>query len=151
MRVVGGRLRSRPIAGPKGDGLRPTADRLREALFNILMHAYGVRHDHRNRPDRIGVRHCHVRDGRESGGTRGEMQKLSAAKFHSITLSARTIATLSCLTRQICEFDHCRPLRDLIGDELAARLADCFDTKRKQPRLEIRIGDAGHDCRGPLA
>ena len=41
MRVVGGRLRSRPIAGPKGPGLRPTADRLREALFNILMHAYG--------------------------------------------------------------------------------------------------------------
>jgi 16S rRNA (guanine966-N2)-methyltransferase len=40
VRVVGGRLRSRPIAGPKGDGLRPTADRLREALFNILMHAY---------------------------------------------------------------------------------------------------------------
>src|ERR1700760_4877119 len=41
MRVVGGRLRSRPIAGPKGQGLRPTADRLREALFNILAHAYG--------------------------------------------------------------------------------------------------------------
>ena len=41
MRVVGGRLRSRPIAGPKSDGLRPTADRLREALFNILVHAYG--------------------------------------------------------------------------------------------------------------
>jgi 16S rRNA (guanine966-N2)-methyltransferase len=44
MRVVGGRLRSRPIAGPKGDGksegLRPTADRLRESWFNILMHAY---------------------------------------------------------------------------------------------------------------
>jgi 16S rRNA (guanine966-N2)-methyltransferase len=41
MRVVGGRLRSRPIAGPKGEALRPTADRLREALFNILAHAYG--------------------------------------------------------------------------------------------------------------
>ena len=41
MRVVGGRLRSRPIAGPKSDALRPTADRLREALFNILLHAYG--------------------------------------------------------------------------------------------------------------
>jgi len=39
--VVGGRLRSRPIAGPKSDGLRPTADRLRESLFNILAHAYG--------------------------------------------------------------------------------------------------------------
>ena len=41
MRVVGGRLRSRPIAGPKSEGLRPTADRLRESLFNILAHAYG--------------------------------------------------------------------------------------------------------------
>lgn len=41
MRVVGGRLRSRPIAGPKGEGLRPTADRLRESLFNILAHGYG--------------------------------------------------------------------------------------------------------------
>jgi 16S rRNA (guanine966-N2)-methyltransferase len=41
MRVVGGRLRSRPLAGPKSDRLRPTADRLREALFNILTHSYG--------------------------------------------------------------------------------------------------------------
>jgi len=41
MRVVGGKLRSRPIAGPKSDSVRPTSDRLREALFNILTHAYG--------------------------------------------------------------------------------------------------------------
>jgi 16S rRNA (guanine966-N2)-methyltransferase len=41
MRVVGGRLRSRLIAGPKSDAVRPTSDRLREALFNILTHAYG--------------------------------------------------------------------------------------------------------------
>ncbi len=41
MRVVGGRLRSRPIAGPKSSAIRPTADRLREALFNILIHGYG--------------------------------------------------------------------------------------------------------------
>jgi len=41
MRVVGGKLRSRPIAGPKSDAVRPTSDRLREALFNILAHSYG--------------------------------------------------------------------------------------------------------------
>jgi 16S rRNA (guanine966-N2)-methyltransferase len=41
MRVVGGRLRGRPLAGPKSAAIRPTADRLREALFNILSHAYG--------------------------------------------------------------------------------------------------------------
>jgi 16S rRNA (guanine966-N2)-methyltransferase len=41
MRVVGGRLRSRPLAGPRSDAIRPTSDRLREALFNILVHGYG--------------------------------------------------------------------------------------------------------------
>jgi 16S rRNA (guanine966-N2)-methyltransferase len=40
MRVVGGRLRGRPLAGPKSNAIRPTADRLRESLFNILRHAY---------------------------------------------------------------------------------------------------------------
>ena len=41
MRIVGGRLRGRTLAAPKSAGIRPTADRLRESLFNILMHAYG--------------------------------------------------------------------------------------------------------------
>ena len=41
MRVVGGRLRGRTLAAPKSLAIRPTADRLREALFNILVHAYG--------------------------------------------------------------------------------------------------------------
>jgi 16S rRNA (guanine966-N2)-methyltransferase len=41
MRVVGGSLRGRTLAAPKSQTIRPTADRLREALFNILIHAYG--------------------------------------------------------------------------------------------------------------
>src|SRR5690348_1656159 len=41
MRVVGGRLRGRNIAAPASRDIRPTADRLREAVFNILIHAYG--------------------------------------------------------------------------------------------------------------
>ena len=40
MRVVGGRLRGRNIASPSSNEIRPTQDRLRESLFNILMHAY---------------------------------------------------------------------------------------------------------------
>lgn len=40
MRIVGGRLRGRALAAPKSQAIRPTADRLRESLFNILMHAY---------------------------------------------------------------------------------------------------------------
>jgi 16S rRNA (guanine966-N2)-methyltransferase len=41
MRIVGGRLRGRTLLAPKSQSIRPTADRLREALFNILIHAYG--------------------------------------------------------------------------------------------------------------
>jgi 16S rRNA (guanine966-N2)-methyltransferase len=40
MRVVGGSLRGRTLAAPKSQSIRPTADRLREALFNILVHAH---------------------------------------------------------------------------------------------------------------
>src|ERR687888_1366942 len=40
MRVVGGRLRGRNLASPTSREIRPTADRLRESVFNILMHAY---------------------------------------------------------------------------------------------------------------
>src|SRR5215207_1739405 len=40
MRVVGGRLKGRNLAGPSSQAIRPTADRLRESVFNILVHAY---------------------------------------------------------------------------------------------------------------
>ena len=40
MRVVAGRLRGRNIASPSSNDIRPTQDRLRESVFNILMHAY---------------------------------------------------------------------------------------------------------------
>ncbi len=36
MRVIAGAYRSRQLAAPKGTATRPTSDRLRETLFNIL-------------------------------------------------------------------------------------------------------------------
>ncbi len=38
MRIVGGRFRGRAIASPEHEGLRPTSDRVRESVFNILLH-----------------------------------------------------------------------------------------------------------------
>jgi 16S rRNA (guanine966-N2)-methyltransferase len=38
MRIVGGRHRGRKLIAPPGDAVRPTSDRAREALFNILSH-----------------------------------------------------------------------------------------------------------------
>ncbi|WP_448207562.1 16S rRNA (guanine(966)-N(2))-methyltransferase RsmD [Azospirillum sp. sgz302134] len=39
MRIVGGRHRGRRLAAPGGRDTRPTTDRTREAIFNILAHA----------------------------------------------------------------------------------------------------------------
>ena len=36
MRITGGALRSRRLLAPEGSGTRPTADRIREALFSII-------------------------------------------------------------------------------------------------------------------
>ena len=40
MRIVGGRFRGRTLNAPRTMGVRPTSDRLREAIFNVLAHAY---------------------------------------------------------------------------------------------------------------
>jgi 16S rRNA (guanine966-N2)-methyltransferase len=40
MRIVAGRFKGRPLRGPSSAAIRPTSDRLREALFNILVHRY---------------------------------------------------------------------------------------------------------------
>ena len=40
MRIVGGEYRGRPLAAPKSSAIRPTTDRTRESLFNILSHSY---------------------------------------------------------------------------------------------------------------
>jgi 16S rRNA (guanine966-N2)-methyltransferase len=39
MRIVGGQWRGRTLLAPPGRGTRPTADRVRQALFDMLMHA----------------------------------------------------------------------------------------------------------------
>ena len=42
MRIIGGKFSGRRIIAPKGDVSRPTTDRTREALFNILSHQNDV-------------------------------------------------------------------------------------------------------------
>jgi 16S rRNA (guanine966-N2)-methyltransferase len=38
MRIIAGQFRGRQLLSPKGDAIRPTSDRAREALFDILEH-----------------------------------------------------------------------------------------------------------------
>lgn len=43
MRIVAGRFKGRTLAAPKSRDIRPTSDRLREALFDILEHRFAGR------------------------------------------------------------------------------------------------------------
>ena len=45
MRIVGGKFRGHRLATPKSDTIRPTTDRSRESLFNILNHRDEVEFD----------------------------------------------------------------------------------------------------------
>ena len=38
MRIAGGKLKNRPLHAPPGRATRPTSDRVREAIFNVLAH-----------------------------------------------------------------------------------------------------------------
>ena len=42
MRIVGGKHRGRTLKAPAGLDVRPTSDRVRESLFNVLAHGLGV-------------------------------------------------------------------------------------------------------------
>ena len=41
MRIIAGKFRGRNLKSPSSNAIRPTSDRLRESVFNILVHAYG--------------------------------------------------------------------------------------------------------------
>ena len=40
MRIVGGSLRGRALEAPRSQAIRPTTDRARESLFNVLAHRF---------------------------------------------------------------------------------------------------------------
>lgn len=44
MRIVAGKFKGRPLATPKGRTTRPTSDRARETIFNVLAHAEWAPH-----------------------------------------------------------------------------------------------------------
>jgi 16S rRNA (guanine966-N2)-methyltransferase len=43
VRIVGGEFRGRTLATPRSDAIRPTTDRTREAVFNVLAHRFADR------------------------------------------------------------------------------------------------------------
>ena len=110
MRIVGGRHRGRTLRSPRGRDLRPTADRVREAVFNILAH--GI--------DGGEPADAHVLDVFAGTGGLG-LEALSRGAAH-VTFIDDNAAALDCVRESAAAF----------GDSSKVRLLR-FDATRPPP------------------
>lgn len=91
MRVIGGKHKGRALIAPKGRTTRPTADRTREGVFNVLVHASDA-------PSLDGAR---VADIFAGSGALG-LEALSRGAVHCVFV------------------ENNRPALDLLRDNIAA-------------------------------
>jgi 16S rRNA (guanine966-N2)-methyltransferase len=107
MRIVGGSHRGRRLAAPPGEAVRPTSDRAREALFNILSHgafaAAGV-------PFADNV----VLDAFAGTGALG-LEALSRGAAEAVFIENDREALVA-LRRNIADLGETRRIRIIIGD-----------------------------------
>ncbi len=85
MRIVGGEARGRRINAPRGRNVRPTSDRLREAVFNIIEHSADI-------PEISGASVVDVFSGTGAMGMEALSRGASHATFIDIDAGARTCA-----------------------------------------------------------
>ena len=120
MRIVAGRHRGRRLAAPPGRGVRPTADRVREALFDVLAHnAYGPGGD--ALPE--GAR---VIDGFAGTGALG-FEALSRGADH-VTFIDNDAGALRCLRRNAATLDAADAVTILARDATRPGPADAACT-----------------------
>jgi 16S rRNA (guanine966-N2)-methyltransferase len=99
MRIVAGIWRGRTLIAPPGSQTRPTADRVRQALFDMLLHApWG---------GRDAVEGAHVLDVFAGTGALG-LEALSRSAAH-VTFIEHDRAALAALRANIaaCRVEHC--------------------------------------------
>ena len=110
MRIVGGKHRGRILLAPPGRELRPTSDRVRESVFNVLTQggeALGARN---------WVQGAHVLDGFAGTGAIG-LEAVSRGAAH-VTLLDNQNAALQCCRENIEALHE--------DDNISAYYADCL-------------------------
>lgn len=93
MRIVGGKHRGRPLIAPPGRALRPTSDRVRESVFNILTQG-GEALGGRN-----WAQDAYVLDGFAGTGAMG-LEALSRGAAH-VTLTDNQEIALQCCRENV--------------------------------------------------
>ncbi|MFN3076129.1 MAG: 16S rRNA (guanine(966)-N(2))-methyltransferase RsmD [Alphaproteobacteria bacterium] len=84
MRIIGGAWRGRTLTAPAGTAVRPTSDRVREALFNVLLHRF-------DNPPLAGAR---VLDAFAGSGAMG-LEALSRGAVHATFLDQDQAALMA--------------------------------------------------------
>jgi len=111
MRIVGGKHSGRPLAAPRGRDTRPTSDRAREAIFNVLAH--GV--------DGPGLRDARVIDVFAGTGALG-LEALSRGAAHATFIEANR-PTANVLKDNIATLGEADNTAVIIGHASALRPA----------------------------
>ena len=89
MRIVAGTHKGRAIAGPKSNAIRPTTDRVREAVFNILSHSidgFGF----------AGIRVLDLFSGTGALGLEAMSRGARFAQFVDVNAQARGLVRTNC-------------------------------------------------------
>ena len=94
MRIVAGKHRGRPLAAPPGPDIRPTSDRAREGVFNILEHGRIA----------IDLNDAHVLDAFAGTGALG-LEALSRGARH-VTFIENARGARRALTENIAACDE---------------------------------------------
>ena len=107
MRIVGGKHRGRRLLAPPGDTVRPTSDRAREALFNILSHG-------RLAADDIPFAGAAVLDAFAGTGALG-LEALSRGAAEAVFIE-RDPAAVAVLRRNVAALDESDHVEIVPGD-----------------------------------
>ena len=143
MRIVAGEFRGRQLKSPDWEGLRPTSDRLRETLFNILGPS---------------VRGARVLDGFAGTGAIG-IEALSRGAAHvtfiekdprAVMLIEANLASLGLGPRSSREGSHAI-IRAGFADAVARLNGEPFDLIIVDPPYGHDAADAALDAAGSLA
>jgi 16S rRNA (guanine966-N2)-methyltransferase len=114
LRVIAGRHRGRRLLAPEGQGTRPTAERVRQALFDMLWHAPWA--------GREAVEEARVLDAFAGTGALG-LEALSRGAAHVAFIEADR-AALAALRRNIETLGEMARTRVIPGDATRPPTAD---------------------------
>lgn len=161
MRIVSGALRGRPLVAPKGHSTRPTSERTRQAVFNVLQHAAWA-------PDLEGARVIDLFAGSGAMGLEALSRGAAFARFverddPAVAALRANLASLSLTDRAAIDrrdanrlgahapgapaFDLAfvdPPYGDAVDDALAGLLSGGWLAKSALIVLERNRRDAGH-------